>query len=486
LKKFFVLLLFIGMLFTPLTAHAITEGKNIQKDQVLDLNDCVQFALEHSHRIKQFQGYLKIAKSRVGQARSDYFPTIVGSTGYHYAGDYPQRGSSASDGVYSASTSLNQLIYNFGKTGARINMQKFYVLASKADLDNTVLQTIFGVRTNYYAVLAAKANVDIQKSYVQINERQYQRTKAYFEEGLKSKIDLVNAEVYLSEAKIALIEAQNAYDSAIIKLNSSMFNVDGPPYQIQNTETFNFKNNLVPVALKMISDKEPAKAPQKTEKTAVYVTSVEKTDILQHHVLKSFPYDFNQSVAMAKENRPDLKSLQSTYSAMEQALKYAQREFMPAISASAGYNFKDVSSNYNNAFNAGAYIDFPIINGMNTKYKIEEAKANLDIALRSIDTIEEDIYFEVQKAYIDMKKLESQVPLQQVKVKQTLENFELADGRYEVGLGNFIELQDAKVNYNDAQQAYVKTVYDYNVARAKLELAMAFIPGEIKTPEETK
>ena len=45
---------------------------------------------------------------------------------------------------------------------------------------------------------------------------------------------------------------------------------------------------------------------------------------------------------------------------------------------------------------------------------------------------------------------------------QTLENFELADGRYAVGLGDYIQLQDAKVNYNNAQVSYVQTVYNYN------------------------
>ena len=58
------------------------------------------------------------------------------------------------------------------------------------------------VKTNYYAVLAATANMKVQEANISVNERQYQQTKAYFEEGLKSKIDLVNAEVYLSDAKI--------------------------------------------------------------------------------------------------------------------------------------------------------------------------------------------------------------------------------------------------------------------------------------------
>ena len=90
----------------------------------------------------------------------------------------------------------------------------------------------------------------------------------------------------------------------------------------------------------------------------------------------------------------------------------------------------------------------------------------------------QNLYFDVQNAYINMIQLERQIPLMEVKVKQTLENFELADGRYEVGLGDYIELQDAKVNYNNAQNTYVQAVYNYNVARANLERLLA-LPQEI-------
>ena len=38
-----------------------------------------------------------------------------------------------------------------------------------------------------------------------------------------------------------------------------------------------------------------------------------------------------------------------------------------------------------------------------------------------------------------------------------------------ITLGDFIEVQDAKVNYNNAQNTYVQTIYDYNVSRATLE-----------------
>jgi hypothetical protein len=85
-----------------------------------------------------------------------------------------------------------------------------------------------------------------------------------------------------------------------------------------------------------------------------------------------------------------------------------------------------------------------------------------------------------------MIALEEQIPLNAVKVRQTLENLELADGRYEVGLGDFIEVQDAKVNYNIAQNTYVKNIFNYNVSRATMEKEISSEEIKIKLEEDIK
>jgi len=478
------------MLFVSIPVFAITEeshltqSASINKESTLGLEDCINLAIKNSPNIRKYRNNLRAAKSKVSQAKADFFPTITAGTNFGFENISGNYMDTMSEGLYNANATLNWLIFNFGKSNAKIDMQKFYVIAKQNELDNIIIQTIFKVRTNYYAVLAAKAYVNVQKAYVDINERQYQRTKAYFEEGLKSKIDLVNSEVYLSESKIALINAQNNYDNSIISLNNSMYVVDAPDYNIKNTETFNLKSHLIPVTLKDIHTKEVYTLPE-TPKNAIFTKVVEKNDILETFVFNPFPYNFEQSIAYAKEHRPDLKALYATEKAMEKSLLYAKREYYPALTAQAGYRFNNNHHNeYLNGITAGAYLNLPVINAANTKFKIDEAKANLDVAKDSVEIAEKDIYFEVQKAYIDMKKLEKQIPLQYVKVRQTLENFELADGRYEVGLADFIELQDAKVNYNNAQREYVKIVFDYNVARAKLELTISMLPEDIKLTEE--
>ncbi len=470
----------ICLFYTISSAFAI-EQMSVEKNAILNIKDCITIALQNSPKIKKARYNYGIAKGNLGIAKSEYFPTLGIGTGYNITDNNNNRRSTNTN-IYSAEANINQLIWNFGKTNANIKMYNFDRVAALYEFEDMVLETIFGVKTNYYGVLAAKATLDVNRANVQINERNYQRTKAYFEEGIKSKIDLVNAEVYLSDSKVTLVESEKAYKNALVQLNNSMYIAFAPEYEIENTETFNFQNNYAPVNLEKIDEKKDLSKPPKDVNNAFLTSQVEKINVLDNYKFKPFPYTFEESVNLAYKNRPDLKAYDATLKAMQESLKYTKREYLPEISATAGYGYRD---QYNtNSFNVGINLSSNV-NIKGQKHKIDNAKIQVQLAENEIDQAKQDIYFEVQNLYINMVQLEKQIPLLAVKVKQTLENFELADGRYAVGLGDYIELQDAKVNYNNAQVSYVQTVYNYNVARANLERAIA-LPQEVTTSIEDK
>lgn len=468
-------------LFYSISATFAIEQMSVEKNAILNIKDCITIALQNSPKIKKARYNYGIAKGNLGIAKSEYFPTLGIGTGYNITDNNNNRRSTNTN-IYSAEANINQLIWNFGKTNANIRMYNFDRIAALYEFEDMVLETIFGVKTNYYGVLAAKATLDVNRANVQINERNYQRTKAYFEEGIKSKIDLVNAEVYLSDSKVTLVESEKAYKNALVQLNNSMYIAFAPEYEIENTETFNFQNNYAPVNLEKIDEKKDLSKPPKDVNNAFLTSQVEKINVLDNYKFKPFPYTFEESVNLAYKNRPDLKAYDATLKAMQESLKYTKREYLPEISATAGYGYRD---QYNtNSFNVGINLSSNV-NIKGQKHKIDNAKIQVQLAENEIDQAKQDIYFEVQNLYINMMQLEKQIPLLAVKVKQTLENFELADGRYAVGLGDYIELQDAKVNYNNAQVSYVQTVYNYNVARANLERAIA-LPQEVTTSIEDK
>ena len=433
------------------------EDINVQQGSVLSLNDCISIALNHNPAIKNARYNYGISKSNVGVARSEFFPTVGVGTGYSYNTTSSSKINTDTN-AYTVQATLNQLLWNFGRTNANIKMQKFYLIADEYNFYNTVRETTFNVKQKYYEVLAARATVLINKAYVQINERNYQRTKAYFDEGIKSKIDLVNAEVTLSDSKIQLVQAENSYKNSLVNLNNAMYLVNAPAYSISGTEVFNNVNdNVAPVDLTKItkpSDKEISKLPVNV-KDAKLTSSVETLELLTDYKVDEFPYSFEECMKMAYKNRADLKAYNSTLDAVKQNLLFVKRNYYPELSASAGYGFRNTNST--NSLNVGLNLSSSV-NIMNQKYKVDAAKYQVDIAENSLNQLNQDIFFEVQNAYINMVELEKQIPLLAVKVRQTLENYELAEGRYYVGLGDYIQLQDAKVNYNNAQCSYIETI----------------------------
>lgn len=464
--KYFILI--IGLMFTMTSCLAV-EQMSVEKNAILSLDDCVNIALTNSPAIKKARYNYGVSKGNLGVAKAAYFPTIGVGTGYNWSDTRNERTNTDSK-IYSAEANINQLLFNFGKTNANIRMYNFNRIAALYDFEKAVLETIFNVKTKYFAVLAAKATMDVNKANVEINERNYQRTKAYFDEGIKSKIDLVNAEVYLSDSKVTFVNSEKLYRNAVVALNNAMYIAFAPEYEIETTETFNFEKRIAPVTLENIDVVQDLSIPPQAADNGFLTSQIEKLDILDNFNFKPFPYQFDEAIKIAYKNRPDLKSFDAKVSAMKESLKYAKREYLPELTAKAGYGYRD---QYNtNSFNAGLNLSSSV-NIKGQKHKIDNAKYQVKLAENEVELAKQNIYFEVQNLYVNMTQYEKQIPLLAVKVRQTLENFELADGRYAVGLGDYIELQDAKVNYYVAQVNYVQTVYNYNVARANLEMAIA-------------
>lgn len=440
--------------------------------KTLSLEECVEIALKNDPNVRLATEHKNISKSKVGQAKSDYFPSLNAGTGYNYQSNNASGSYSANSNAntYQVNFGVNQLIWNFGRTSAKINMQKYNHEASGYDLEQVILNTTYRVKMAYFEVLAALAGVDISQRTVEINKLHYERTKALFEEGLKSKIDVVNAEVNLTDAEIQLLNSQTAHQNAMISLSNAMYYIESEKFAIKNTENFNFAEGTDTVSKNIFNISF-----RKDNKTdAVLKMGVEKNNILKNYTFTPFKMSAGEAIDAAYKNRPDLQSLVLVKRAQEEALKVVKSSYLPALSADAGYSARknyDADST-NGSFSVSAGLDFPLINGMNIKHQIDEGKSYLKIAEENVDLLKKNIYFEIQNNYVNMVQLEKKIPLLENKVRYTLENFELADGRYNVGLGNFIELQDAQQNYNNAQLALVKCVFDYNVAREMLQKSM--------------
>ncbi len=441
---------------------------------VMTIDDCVDYALSHNPNLAVSKERIKAAQSTINQARANYAPRLTGRVSYNHS-DTKSSSFHTDSNSGGFNVGISEMIWDFGRTTARINMAKYDVESSQYDYDYDVLNIVYDVKINYYRVLSALARLDIYEQNVRIQNLNYERTSAMFDEGLKSKIDVVNAQVNLTDAKIQLVEAQNELQVALINLKNSMFYEGDTPFIVQNTENFGFLKVDYRKKVEGLNTIKPSGSGfKKNEDGMIMLTSgIEHNDIIQNFEFTPFAISKKEAVEQALELRPDLKSNRMLAKVQEESLKAIKRQYAPELSADLtwGYN-RSENNNYQSPLQLGVSMGLGSINPYGIHYQIKEGESYLDIALHNINIAKTDIFWQVQTNYVNMRQLERKIPLMNMKVKATLENFELADGRYSVGLNNYVELQDALTNYNNSQLNFVEAVFNYNVARETLLKSM--------------
>jgi outer membrane protein TolC len=79
---------------------------------------------------------------------------------------------------------------------------------------------------------------------------------------------------------------------------------------------------------------------------------------------------------------------------------------------------------------------------------------------------------EVRKGILEMKKARETIVNAEIQVRQASENLELANLRYQTGLGTPLDVTNATVAYSNAKLTRIAARYNQVIARANVEKAM--------------
>ena len=466
-RKFSLILLSLTLTILP-----VFSIEDINDGDVLTLDKCIEIAINNSPNVAKAKANLKQAEAGVGRAKAAWTPALGVGTGFRGSNTW-ERHQSHANRYFGVDASISQMIYDFGKTNASINLSKFNKMAAEYELEYVILETTNEVKQAYLRVLAANARKDVYEEYLEINERLYDQTKAYYEEGIKSRIDFVNAEVSLSNAKYDQIEAVDEFCDATINLNRVMYLKESKNYSIVPLEKFNARDEQMPAVHIHRHDHVDEREHEHHHIEDISLAStIREQDLIGKHILEPFSKSFDEVYDTAKKNRPDLKSYLAIKDSMNESLKYTKRSWFPELGTNAGYEFGRSHGNNSNSISYGIDLSIPMVRPVDVKFEIDSAKAGVESATEDVKLMYHNIYYDVQLAMCEAKVLEQQIPLVFERVKLAKEEFELAEGRYQEGIGNYIELQDAKSKYLNAQEEYIGTVYQYGVSRAELDFVM--------------
>ncbi len=400
---------------------------------LLTLSMCIETALKKNPSIIASGYTVEVNRSRVGEARANYYPQLSASAGYTRINPIPGTAASAVGlqefGQYTSSVSLNQNILDFGKTSSQVDISKYNLEASRGDLDSTQDSVVLSVKQAYYGVLQARRNRDVAADVIKQFQLHLDQAKGFYDVGTKARIDVIKAEVDLSNAKLSLINAENAFKIAWVTLKNAMGVPEAPEgtYTIEDKLTFG------------------------------------KYTITQ-----------DEALVRAYENRPDLKSATAKRQAAEENISFSRTGHYPVLSGNASYDWlaEKSPSTFEHGWSAGVVLTVPLFSGFLTRHQVAEAKSNLYVLKANEESLRQQIQFEVRQAYLNLQAAEASIETAELAAEQAKENLDLANGRYSAGVGSPIEVSDAFATYVTAQANYTSSLSNYKIAQANIEKAM--------------
>ncbi len=394
------------------------------------LEDCIKLAISHHPSIMSAISNAEIYKTKIGQAWSNYFPTLSAGTSYSRNDTLMTMPTSAFSSMmnrkynmfYVPTVSADMLLFDFGKTKANADMAKRTYESTRYDAETSIESVIYNVKVAYYNVLFAQEQKVVYEDTVKDFELQWKQAKAYYEIGKKAKIDVTTAEYNLGNAKVNLIKAKNTLELAYAELANAV----GIP-ELEN------------VILK---------SPLNT---------------------KVYDVEFKSLLSTAEQARPSLLSAKKRLDAAELNVRSAKRAFTPDISAFGSYSRGGRQIDTDTGYQFGVQLNYTALNLMLLKKQVDEAKANYKKLVADYELEKQSVYLEVKSAYINLMNSFDSLSVSKLALQQAKEQQYQAFRRYEVGLGNAIEFKDAENTYLNAQLSYYSNLLDYNVNAAELE-----------------
>lgn len=412
----------------PQKPDFVIEG-SVEKNIDMTLDKCIELALGNNPQINAAFHDILASDARIKQVWANYFPQLSWQTGYTKIKQLQLSDALGKNLTFNyyilGQVTLQQMLYDFGVTQNQATIKRLDYEAYKTTLSATINDVIYQTKDAYFNLLFAFENRRVAEDTVKKFEMFYNQAKAFYEIGMNPKVDVTIAEVNLSNAKLQLIQADNAVNLAVAKLN----NVMGVPF-------------------------------------------IDKYNVQERLKYQPVDVSFNQSVEIARDARPELKLAELKVESANQTMKLVKKSYFPTLSVEGQYQRGGKSWNSNYGYNIGGYLNFPTINGMLIKNEIKEARYLYDKEIANAKNTQNSIYLEIQNAFLTLEEKKNQMPVAILGVKQAKENYELSYGRYRVGEASPTELKDAQINYQQAQLTYYNALYQYNSSKAALEKAI--------------
>jgi outer membrane protein TolC len=401
----------------------------------LSLDDAVAFGLKQNLGGVLAMDAITDARGQRWQALSELLPNLITDTGFgvHQInvkasfgltihGEPPIIGPF---GYFDSRVYLTQSVFDWTSiertrsSQAQLNAAEF----SSKDAREIVVLVIVA---NYLLAIADQSEVESATSQRDTAKALFQQTSDQKTAGLASAVDVLRSQVQLQSRAQKLIVAQN---------------------------------NLAKQKLALAR--------------AIGLPLGQKFDITTKVDYRTFSAEtLDEAIQSAYKARPDFQSQMNQVRSAELERKAASAERYPSIGVETDYGLSGVNpGSSHGTVDAAATLRIPIFQGGRVHGDVLRADASLTAERERLEDLRARIDQEVRDAYLDLNAAAQEVSVEKSAVTLATQNLEQSRDRFTSGVTDNIEVVQAQDALAIASDAYIASLYSYNLAKISLARA---------------
>lgn len=356
-------------------------------------------------------------------------------------------GVDASDGARIAAGALNnpiiypraatgatvsQLVTDFGRTTNLVSSAKSAAKAEEENSAATTAQITMAVDQAFYNALETRALLQVAQQTAQARQLIVDKISALTQAKLKSDLDLSFANVDLARAKLLQLEARNNAEASLAVLSAILGYPDRQNFDLVESS----------------------------------------------HELEQPEPDVTPLIMAAMQQRPEVLALEDR---MDAAEKFGHAEhdlWKPTVSALGTVGVAPVrNENLPNWYGAvGANVNIPVFNGFLFNARAKTADLQTEEARQKLIDQRNNLARDVRTSWQDSQRAYERLGVTKQLRDQANLGLNLAQSRYNLGLGSIVELGQAELQKTEADIADTDAQYQYRLTR----LVLAYTMGQPK------
>jgi outer membrane protein len=432
------------------TAILFVNGQALAQSDVhsLSLDDAIHRALGVGEEITLAKGGVQSAEGNEAIAFSGFLPQVSASANYlltiksQYSGlaslpDTGVIGDVASifknfpfgkENQWTLGLSASENIFSGGRLTAMNAAAKDRKQSAEIDLTAAEAQLVLSVTQSYYDAILADTIVKISRDALDQAEKVYQQTNLAYQVGEKAEFDALTAKVSRDNQIPVVIQSEDNRAQAYYRLK-----------QLLNYSLDDSLNLTTPVVdsqarFAMMSDTA-------TERRASVIQAALNIDAS------------NAQVRIAESAHWPQISISSSYSPVAYP-----NQFLP--------NWSDWYTNWT----AGVNISIPIYTGGNIGGNVDVAEGGVEQATARMEQAREAAAMDSRVSYDALHSAEANLRSTAGTASEAKRAYDIASVRYAQGISTEVELNDSRIQEEQARENSARAVRNYQVARAKLSL----------------